>query len=215
MFIICLHYKYRRENDQSFIKQRSARVKEILGATSIISRTREVELEGSTSEDITAAFSKIIAPGRNKAGLVARNPEEAVKAHRSVFKQNTPVISAILPKVGETSCEEEEVYIPYMRDNIDEERGFAVNESSSGFEQQAQAATFAVDGDDITEMHRNKQQKTWYRHVLYIKILNSFFILFIYMQWNFFSYTHSETAPFIIFAAIHYVITFEPTTCYH
>eukprot|EP01147_Barroeca_monosierra_P002223 gene2223-5234_t len=153
----------KRENDQSFIKQRSARVKEILGATSIISRTREVELEGSTSEDITAAFSKIIAPGRNKAGLVARNPEEAVKAHRSVFKQNTPVISAILPKVGETSCEEEEVYIPYMRDNIDEERGFAVNESSSGFEQQAQAATFAVDGDDITEMHRNKQQKTWDR----------------------------------------------------
>eukprot|EP00043_Microstomoeca_roanoka_P020535 m.250789 g.250789 ORF g.250789 m.250789 type:complete len:800 (-) comp17180_c0_seq3:142-2541(-) len=142
----------KRSKDQARVRDPKERLKELLGAKSITSSTRDVELEQSTPEEITTAFSKIVAPGRNKTGLVTEEGKSKVVGDLK--------ITTTLAQVEE---EDEEVYIPYTRGDANEDRGYAVNESSNTFEQQARDVGFGLEGDEAEDMQKQHQRKVWDR----------------------------------------------------
>ena len=165
---------------------RRERMKDLLGARSLTSQTRESELEKSTSEDITSAFSKIVAPGRNKAGLLATGSSSfgqhtdagsssssrrdgAGAGDATVLSAGGQMVTVTnnttdkqrRQRGGAVQVEEEQVFIPYRTSDADEDRGYAINDAKGTFEMQAGQASFAVDGDDAQDLGKTRQRKKW------------------------------------------------------
>ncbi|EGD80824.1 hypothetical protein PTSG_11725 [Salpingoeca rosetta] len=165
----------KRAKDQSYVWDRTERMKELLGAKSLTSHTREAQLEASTSEEITSAFSNIIAPGRNKAGLLpgtagatvlgtaqpSSSSSSSSSSSKSVMSHGQRVTVSHSSSAGDAG-EDAEVYIPYRRGDDEDEQGYAINNGAS-FTREAESATFALDGDDIQDMHKSSQRKKWDR----------------------------------------------------
>ncbi|EDQ91298.1 uncharacterized protein MONBRDRAFT_20053 [Monosiga brevicollis MX1] len=111
-------------------------------------------LEQATGDDLIEAFSTIVAPGRNKAGL----PEAAI----AVTKGQRAVGEASAGVTITRAKEADDVFVPYRATNTHDERGYAMQEGGS-FARASAQATFDLTGDDNQTMHSQSQQKQWDR----------------------------------------------------
>eukprot|EP00049_Salpingoeca_infusionum_P005520 m.93138 g.93138 ORF g.93138 m.93138 type:complete len:842 (+) comp12995_c3_seq2:51-2576(+) len=154
----------KRMQDQGFVHDRAERQAELLGAKRVT--MPQVQLEASTADDITRAFSKVVAPGRNKAGLnlpevqTEGTAPKRAKGKRGKGSETVSGGGLVATVGGDSDDEQANFFIPYRPRDATTEAALSV---SSSFARDAASATIGLLGDDTKTMAKASNQKKWDR----------------------------------------------------
>jgi hypothetical protein len=109
-------------------------------------------LEEATGDELTEAFSRIVAPGRNK--VQGRNETTVLSGGG---------MEVTVQGEDETAGAGQNVFVPYFQSDKEEELGYLTKEAS--FVRDAGHAVLDMTGDDDQAFSSSKQQKKWYARV--------------------------------------------------
>lgn len=125
-----------RSHDEQFVRDPTERRKELLSQADWMKHRTvgtkadtSAALESADGDDLTEAFSNIIAPGRNKQSIYGPKPTNGVT-------------------IDSTS---QDVFIPYVSANQHEDAGYNVQEGGN-FARDAAKAVLDMTGDDEASM---------------------------------------------------------------
>eukprot|EP00045_Choanoeca_perplexa_P011999 m.129277 g.129277 ORF g.129277 m.129277 type:complete len:798 (-) comp15845_c2_seq3:43-2436(-) len=143
----------KRAAHEMFRRDPKARRKELLEQAdwmrdrTVTAKQHASGLEESTGDDLTEAFSSIVAPGRNRAAIMGKRDADATEGEGKAKRS----------KVTIEKTEDNNVFIPYQasaRAHTNEEGAFA---------RDAHTAVIELNGDEDSTMTQASERKTWDR----------------------------------------------------